>query len=176
MDCSPPRLLCLWGFSRQDYCSRLPCSPPADLPNPGIAQISHIAGRFFTGWTVGICLQSLWGGAPPPPFDCQEAFLHMCRQGQLPWPRECSSYLFTSVELSFSLECLFTPLDKHQLFGPGAHRSPIPDRYLCSLCLNLRAVNSSLYSFASSTVSKFACWVDRHLLPCNFSPLVQVLF
>ena len=45
-------------------------------------------------------------GWRPLPFDCQAAFLHICRQGHLPWPRECSSYLFTSVELSFSLECL----------------------------------------------------------------------
>ena len=31
MDCSPP-----WGFSREEYYSRLPCPPPGDLPNPGI--------------------------------------------------------------------------------------------------------------------------------------------
>ena len=31
-----PRLLCLWGFSRQEYWSGLPCPPPGDLPNPGI--------------------------------------------------------------------------------------------------------------------------------------------
>ena len=24
------------GFSRQEYCSRLLCPPPGDLPNPGI--------------------------------------------------------------------------------------------------------------------------------------------
>ena len=32
----PVRLLCLWGFSRQEYWSGLPCPPPGDLPNPGI--------------------------------------------------------------------------------------------------------------------------------------------
>ena len=32
----PTRLLCPWGFSRQKYWSGLPCSPPGDLPNPGI--------------------------------------------------------------------------------------------------------------------------------------------
>ena len=32
----PTRLLCPWGFSRQEYWSRLPCPPPANLPNPGI--------------------------------------------------------------------------------------------------------------------------------------------
>ena len=36
MDCSPLRLLCPWGFSRQEYWSGLPCPPPRDLPNPGI--------------------------------------------------------------------------------------------------------------------------------------------
>ena len=35
MDCSPARLLCPWGFSRQEYWSRLPCPPPGDLLKPG---------------------------------------------------------------------------------------------------------------------------------------------
>ena len=35
VDCSPPGS-CPWGFSRQEYWSGLPCSPPADLPNPEI--------------------------------------------------------------------------------------------------------------------------------------------
>ena len=30
------RLLCPWGFSRQEYWSGLPCLPPGDLPNAGI--------------------------------------------------------------------------------------------------------------------------------------------
>ena len=30
------RLLCPWGFSRQEYWSELPCPPPRDLPDPGI--------------------------------------------------------------------------------------------------------------------------------------------
>ena len=36
MDCKPARLLCPWGFSRQEYWSGLPCPPPGELPNPGI--------------------------------------------------------------------------------------------------------------------------------------------
>jgi len=36
MDCSRPRLLCLWGFSRQEYWSGLPCPPLGDLLHPGI--------------------------------------------------------------------------------------------------------------------------------------------
>ena len=33
---SPIRLLCPWGFSRQEYWSGLPCPPQGGLPNPGI--------------------------------------------------------------------------------------------------------------------------------------------
>ena len=32
----PARLLCPWGFSRQEYWRGWPCPPPGDLPNPGI--------------------------------------------------------------------------------------------------------------------------------------------
>ena len=32
----PARLLRPWGFSRQEYWSRLPCPPPGNLPNLGI--------------------------------------------------------------------------------------------------------------------------------------------
>ena len=32
----PTRLLCLWGFSRQEHWSGLPCPPPGALPNLGI--------------------------------------------------------------------------------------------------------------------------------------------
>jgi len=43
------RLLCPWGFSRQEYWSGLPFPPPGDLPNPGIEPRSPAwAGRFFT--------------------------------------------------------------------------------------------------------------------------------
>ena len=36
MDYSPPGSSGLWGFSRKDYWSVLPCPPPGDLPNPGM--------------------------------------------------------------------------------------------------------------------------------------------
>ena len=37
------------GFSRQEYWNGLPCSPPGDLPDPGIKPASSaLAGRFFT--------------------------------------------------------------------------------------------------------------------------------
>ena len=44
------------GFSRQEYCSGLPCPPPGDLPNPGIEPMPlnspALAGRFFTANTT----------------------------------------------------------------------------------------------------------------------------
>ena len=46
------RLLCLWGFSRQEYWSGLLCSPPGDFPEPGIKPKSltspALEDRFFT--------------------------------------------------------------------------------------------------------------------------------
>ena len=36
----PARLLCPWGFSRQEYWSGLPCRPPGDLPDPEIEPVS----------------------------------------------------------------------------------------------------------------------------------------
>ena len=32
----PTKLLCPWGFSRQEYWNGLPCPPPEDCPNTGI--------------------------------------------------------------------------------------------------------------------------------------------
>ena len=43
-----------WGFSRQDYWSGFPCSPPEDLPNPGIKLRSlTFVGKFLTIWATG---------------------------------------------------------------------------------------------------------------------------
>ena len=42
------RLLCPWGFSRQEYWSGLPCPPPGDLPNPGIEPMPSCRGIFQT--------------------------------------------------------------------------------------------------------------------------------
>ena len=46
----PSRLLCPWGFSRQEYW--FSCCPPRDLPDPGIEptslRSSTLAGGFFT--------------------------------------------------------------------------------------------------------------------------------
>ena len=48
----PTRLLCLWGFYRQEYWNGLPCHPPGDLPKPGTEPTylmsPALTGRFFT--------------------------------------------------------------------------------------------------------------------------------
>ena len=51
MDYSLLVSLCM-GFSRQEYWSELPCSPPEDPPDPGIKLMSPaapiLAGMFIT--------------------------------------------------------------------------------------------------------------------------------
>ena len=48
----PARLLCPWGYSRQDYSSGFPFPPSGGLPDPGIEPGSlmspALAGGFFT--------------------------------------------------------------------------------------------------------------------------------
>ena len=44
----PARLLCPWGFSRQEYLSGLPCPPPGESSQPrDQTQVSHIAGILY---------------------------------------------------------------------------------------------------------------------------------
>ena len=43
MDCKSTRLPCPWGFSRQEYWSQLPSSPPGDLPDPEMELVSATA-------------------------------------------------------------------------------------------------------------------------------------
>ena len=51
LDCSPPSSS-VFGFSRQEYWSRLPFPTPRDLPNLRIEPVSLVssasAGEFFT--------------------------------------------------------------------------------------------------------------------------------
>ena len=45
----PARLLCPWGFSKQEYWSELPFPSPGNLPDPGIEHASPaLADGFFT--------------------------------------------------------------------------------------------------------------------------------
>ena len=53
IDCSPARLLCPCGFSRQESWSGYPYPPPGDSSQPrDQTQVSCIAGRFFTIWAT----------------------------------------------------------------------------------------------------------------------------
>ena len=53
----PARLLCPWGFSRQECQRGLPCPPSEDVPNPAIEPASlaspALAGSFFTAAPSG---------------------------------------------------------------------------------------------------------------------------
>ena len=44
----PARLLCPWGFSRQEYWSGLPCPPPGNLSDPGIKPTSLMSPALAT--------------------------------------------------------------------------------------------------------------------------------
>ena len=46
------RLLCPWGFSRQEYWSGWPCPLPGDLPNPGIEPRSPASQTDSTNWDI----------------------------------------------------------------------------------------------------------------------------
>ena len=49
----PTRLLCPWGFSRQEHWSGLPYPPPGALPNPGIEpRIPMLQADSFTNWAI----------------------------------------------------------------------------------------------------------------------------
>ena len=54
------------GFSRQEYWSGLPLSPPGDLPDPGIELVSPVspalAGGFLTASTLWEALLAQLGG------------------------------------------------------------------------------------------------------------------
>ena len=56
------------GFSRQEYWSGLPCSPPGDLPDPGIKPTSFmslaLAGGFFT-------ISTTWEAHKSTIFQCK---------------------------------------------------------------------------------------------------------
>ena len=57
---SPARLLCPWGFSRQEYRSGVPCPPPGDLPSPSgllyCRQILYCLSRLGSSSSRNSCL------------------------------------------------------------------------------------------------------------------------
>ena len=61
----PARPLCLWGFSRQEYQSGLPCPPPWGLPNPEIKPRSPALQEDCLP-SVTREAQEYWSGQPIP--------------------------------------------------------------------------------------------------------------
>ena len=112
MDCSSQAPLSM-GFSRQEYWSGLPCSPPEDLLDPGNQTIvSHIAGRFLTIWATGkalTCFLVKTLGGPmsstlvqyPPLWD---SWLASHQQRTLVWQGICD--LHPTRRFSFLLDVL----------------------------------------------------------------------
>ena len=58
----PARLLFPWGFSRQEFCTGLPCLPSGDLPNLGIEPRSlALQSDSLPAEPQGKPLSKLWG-------------------------------------------------------------------------------------------------------------------
>ena len=71
------------GFSRQEYCSRLPFPIPGDLLDSGVEPASVLAGGFFTTSTT--CVASLYPS--PPSLSCPAASVTFpCLSGLWPPP------------------------------------------------------------------------------------------
>ena len=107
------------GFFRQEYLSGLPCSPPGDLPNPGIKPVSLTspasAERFFITSSPWEALQSnsrqqrTWGlskqiqGTPTGRNQEEEKSLRKRMEGSSQWGRKkCRLYVPESRERIFS--------------------------------------------------------------------------
>ena len=94
------------GFSRQEYWSGLPCSPPGDLPDPGIEPTSlmspALAGGFFTTSAIlvscKLCIlrmktsYSKTNYASKPDHKCKHSGLH-----QVLWSYYLSNMGFGSL-------------------------------------------------------------------------------
>ena len=114
------------GFSRQEYCSGLPCPPPGDLPNSGIEPRSPALqedslpskppGLGFT-YCVCVCIYIhtythiyIWGflggaSGKEPAWQCRRQ--KMCRLdtwvGKIPWRRAYNPLQYS---------CLENPMDR----------------------------------------------------------------
>ena len=67
IDLQPAKLLCPWGFSRQEHWSGLPCPPPGALPNPGTEPRSP-----------ALQVNSLLSERPGKPIDLESLYVSLC--------------------------------------------------------------------------------------------------
>ena len=81
----PARLLCPWGFSRQEYWSGLPYPPPGNLPNPGIKLGSPALPADFYQLSYQGSLKILHGGGG--------LFAQPCLTLATPWSVACQAPL-----------------------------------------------------------------------------------
>ena len=108
---APPSM----GFSRQEYWSGLPCSPPGDLPDPGIEPVasawqedslplSHqgsslVTLLLFSHWVVSYSLQP--HGLQDAMLPCPSLSLWVC-SNSCPLSRWCHPTILSSVAPFFS--------------------------------------------------------------------------
>ncbi len=72
LDLKLARLLCPWGFSNQEYWSRLPFPSPGDLPDQGIEPTSPtLADIFLTTAPPGKPLNTRIQSLRKPPIETQ---------------------------------------------------------------------------------------------------------
>ena len=100
----PSRLLCPWGFSKEEYLSGLAGPPPGDLPNPGIKPRSPtLQADSFPSEPSGNpkntrveSLSLLQGnfstqGSNPGLLHCKQILYHLSHQGKWKWNRSILS-------------------------------------------------------------------------------------
>ena len=127
----------LWRCVNHTYRTVLPgfCLPLASC----LVSSFNLTGPWIllkrSAQPMGACSRLLQGGAPSL-FNPQEAFLHMCRQGSLPWPQEwATTCLLALATLSFyhwlcpwsigaRTKAQFYSTWQHQVSGPEAHCHP----------------------------------------------------
>ena len=137
-----PRLLCPWGFSRQESWRGWPCPPPGDLPDPGIEPTSlltpTLASSFFTTsttWEVphnrtrdtgktDVTFQTKLSSVSDLPYSTQWPHLEFANDWkQFPLNRTC----WASSNKPHSEILGVCTKQKHQIFSCGCgQRDPMP--------------------------------------------------
>ena len=96
------------GFSRQEYCSGLPCPPPGDLPNPGIEPVSLMSPAL----TGGFFPTSATWEAPLESWD------NVCSSWYSQHPHNARHILSGSEQMQWVVQGLYGHF--FELFGLGA--------------------------------------------------------
>ena len=117
IDCSPARLLCPWGFSRQEYWSGLPCPSLGDLPNleNEPTSLAWQEDSLPPSRLGGPCIVFMWDLPQPdikvsPPALEAQRLIHCCSSCSVTkscvtlWdPMDCTHQAPLSFTISWSL-------------------------------------------------------------------------